>query len=124
MLRKLKENIFPNMGGQVHNIVGNRGGFLPLERHVRSEGGQFDMPDERFKTANALALQREPQAAFYQQPAFKVLHLKAIIQRLLNTNHFVAGLDIQFFHRELAFEPDGLLLQMSQINVYWHKNLR
>ena len=57
MLRKLKENIFPHIGRQVHDIVNYGRRFLALERQMEGPGRQIQARFEGFEASDTLAVQ-------------------------------------------------------------------
>lgn len=102
MLRKLQENIFPDVGGQVDNIVGDRSGVFALEGDMGLEIRQIDRAGKGFKAAYAMALERKSKTPLDQQPTLKLLHLKIILQWLFESNDLVTRVDIQFFDRQFS----------------------
>ena len=120
MPRKLEENIFADIGRQVHAIADDGRGIFSFQRQVT-----YPVPDhqrvlKRLEAAHALAIERQPQLAPKQQALVEVLRLDIIAQRLRHSDHFVPRINVQFLRGQFALKREIMRLQMVQIHDECH----
>jgi hypothetical protein len=115
MLRKGEDNIFANIGSQVHAIVDNRHLILAFEGQVAGPMVQLQPVFVGLEAAGALALQREAQTALHEHCLFEPLSLNIVGQGAMDVNELVQGVHVEIRNREFALEMQVLFFQMTKI---------
>jgi hypothetical protein len=110
MLRKLEQNIFPEVGRQVHAIIVYRGGILPFEGEVDRPILEGERERELLQAADALAIQVQIKSSLNENPALEFLGHEVIFKGLGDLDHPVMGLDVQLAggHFPLKMDIFGL----------------
>ena len=118
MLRKLKENIFPDRGRQVHAIIYHRHLFLPFQGQMAGPIVQFQAGIETASdTEHIRNSRRNAQAALNQKALFQLLDLQIVIQRFVEHESVHPRLSISSSATgNFAFQTDVVLFQMTKIN--------
>ena len=107
MLRKPKENIFTQVGRQVHAIIAYSGLFLTFQRHMTRPIVQFQPVFKRFQASGALAIERDRQAADHEDAVLYLLRLQFVMQRFCGPDEFIHPVQIQLAGWKFSFQLSG-----------------